>query len=901
MLNEEKLTDLCQRHQLSEAALATVREVRNSEPSRIVRSGTHNVVTHYASRKMGCVIKAEASRTELAAIYEWDHDRKTHEFYDQPPRIKKIHDLGNGRTSSTSYTPDFFILSDDFIGWVECKPEGWLLDKEQLEDPPYIRDEEGQWRCPPAEKYAQSVGLGFMVRSSAESDPIITQNISDLSDYYRLDCPQPSQAQTEIAHQLLGGMGWCWLRDLIANDVGLGADAIFKMIADETLHVDLHAFVLMNEAHRVRVFRTKALLDSSELWLPPMLSKPDDKFSQVAVTPGSVICWDGKACEIINVGDAEVYLRMADGLIEHLPCETFGRLVHQGVIVGTAEVADPRAQKATARLCQASAEDMHWAMHRYYCLHPEHRPLDEPHSASDRAIRKWKAKAREGLSEYGNEFVGLLPTISQRGNRCRRIDPAALEIVHTVIADEVKSDKKPGLFSCWSAVVTRCSDRGLLPPSKKTFAAEIKRVTTPEELKKAREGEKAGYDLELPYISLERETPRHGTRPFDLVHIDHTQLDLQFVDEGTGAKMGKAWLTVMIDAFTRMIVAWVILFNAPSYRSCMLVMRDCVRRHKRFPRTIVADQGSDFKSEYFDQLLAYLGAHKRMRPASHPRFGSIIERFFGLKNTQFTHVLRGNNKALQSPRRMSPTHDPRELAVWNLRAFREAFEGFLTNVYHVVEHPALGISPSKALEIGMLQAGARSHLLITYNRDFVIATMPTTDKGTSKVQPDGSFKANRIDYFSDRLVRLAGEKLDVRYDPYDVSRAYVRGKSGWVEARSMYAAELAGRSKMEIEAISLQISEINGRDGIREKDRALVLGRFIGSLREREVTLAIGVQQARDRALHAADHGVGLLDIPPEDEVEEPEQLPRPSSKLSAQATHSTAFEHIEQQNFEDF
>jgi transposase InsO family protein len=224
------------------------------------------------------------------------------------------------------------------------------------------------------------------------------------------------------------------------------------------------------------------------------------------------------------------------------------------------------------------------------------------------------------------------------------------------------------------------------------------RMTSPEELKKAREGDKAGYDLEAPYISLERETPRHGTRPFALAHIDHTQLDLQCVHESTNMEMGKPWLTVLIDAFTRMILAWVITFDEPSYRSCMLVIRDCVRRHKRVPQTIVSDQGSDFKSTYYDQLLAFLSVHKRLRPAGKPRAGNLVERFFGVKNAEFTHILRGNNKALQSPRSMSPTHDPRKLAVWNLRALREGFEGYLTHVYHAAEHSALGISPFKAME-----------------------------------------------------------------------------------------------------------------------------------------------------------------------------------------------------------
>ena len=157
MLTETALVALCRKHGLNDCATATVRHIRQSEPSRIVRSGTHNVATHYASRKMGCVIKAEARRTELAAIYEWDHDKTTYEFYDQPPQIKKIHTRQDGRHYGTSYTPDFFRIAEDFIGWVECKPEDWLQDQTSKPNPQYILDELGRWRCPAAEAYADSV------------------------------------------------------------------------------------------------------------------------------------------------------------------------------------------------------------------------------------------------------------------------------------------------------------------------------------------------------------------------------------------------------------------------------------------------------------------------------------------------------------------------------------------------------------------------------------------------------------------------------------------------------------------------------------------------------------------------------------------------------------------------
>lgn len=901
MLTKDELNQLCRTRGLSDFAIATINQIRISLPSRIVRSGTHNVMTHYASRKMGCVIKAEARRTELAVIYEWDHDDTTYEFYDQPPQIKKLHVSKGGRRYGTSYTSDFFRIAENFIGWVECKPEGWLVGQVDKPNAQYVRDEQGHWRCPSAEAYAESVGLDFVVRSSAESDPIVTQNISDLSDYYWDDCPSASKEELLTAQNLLGDAGWAWLRDLLANEAGLSADAIFKMIADEQLFVDLTTFPMMKEPHRMRVFRTKALMDSGHLWLPPMLAKQELAIHQLELTPGSVILWDGKSCEILNIGTSEVFLRMPDNVMRQLPLQEFDRLTRSGQIQGTDVVADPRVAQASARLRRATATDMASAMHRYYCIHPEMCPSGKVHKASDRAIRKWRSLARRGQAEFGNEFIGLIPTLYKRGNRKRRFCQKTLDIMHRVIEDDVKAKTAPDQSTSWSMVVEYCRQEGLMAPSLKSFRAEIRRLVSPEEFKKAREGEKAGYDLELPYISIERETPRHGARPFDIGHIDHTAPDVQLVNEANGTPMGKAWLTVMIDAYTRKILAWVITFDEPSYRSCMLVIRDCVRRHGRLPATIVVDQGSEFISVYFDQLLAIFNIHKRMRPASHPRFGSIVERFFGVKNTEFTHVLRGNNKALQTPRRMSPTHDPRTLAVWNLRAFREAFEQFLDEVYHQLEHPALGVNPKTAMEIGIAQSGARRHTWISYDREFMILTMPTSDKGTSTIQRDGSFKVNKIDYFSAALVDHVGQQLAVRYDPFDLSRAYAMGKSGWIEASSMYQGELVGRTEKEISVISQEIDAINKRSGIREKNRGGILGAYLVQLRSREASLALQVQQARDQEMRSADEQAGLLSRSANDGGDYPLPPNKKTQKVTDCTEVGTMFDSISQDSYEDF
>lgn len=869
MLTEDELIELCNQHKLTPEAISVVRGIRNSLPSRNVQSGTHNVATHYASRKMGRVIKAEAMRTELAALYEWDHDKVTYEFYDQPPSIKKIYVKANGRMGAFRYTPDYFVLAKDFIGWVECKAEGWLSDQAKKPNPDYVRNDQGRWWCPSAERYAEEVGLRFEVRSSAACNPTLAKNIADLADYYREECPPSTTEQLALAQSQMRELGWCWLTDLIASDPLLTADVIHKLIVDEKLFVDFSDASLMHEPHRVRVFNSQSLFDSRHHWLSDLDEGPSETspIKKVLVEPGATVVWDGEPWEVVNVGESQIFMRSGKSpSMKHVSLAEFQALVADNLVITNSVSEDPRRSAANARLASATTIEVDWALFRHYCLHPESRPDDgKDYLASDRALRKWRRYERDGLATYGNGFVGLLPRIRQRGNRTRRLDARALKIIHDVIETEVKSSTSKGYPACWAEARVLCRDAGLEPSSLKTFMAEVQRLNSPEELKKARAGEKAGYDLELPFISLKRETPKHGTRPFDLAHIDHTELDLQFVDEETGVNMGKAWITVMIDAYTREVLAWILLFDAPSYRSCMLLIRHCVKRHQRVPSTVVVDHGSDFISIYFDRLLAFLGVNKRLRPKSHPRFGSVIERFFGLSNTQFVHNLQGNNKALQQPRRMSPSHDPRTLAVWNLRAFNAAFQRYLDTVYHVIEHPALGLSPQQAREFGLLRSGERAHTWIVYDRNFVIATLPTTNTGKVKIGKDGSFKAKNIDFFSHELRSYAGKSLEVRHDPFDVSHAFVMGDNGWIEGISLYADRLAGRSAKEIEQISLETGRKLSRDYTRTQVRADVVGRFNQSLKATESHMASDLQATRDRMQRAAAQADDVIDVPPSD------------------------------------
>jgi hypothetical protein len=117
----------CQSLNLPEQTRALINQIRNSDPSRRVRSMAGNVSGFYPSRKMKRTIQFESHRNELAAILEMEHDPDVYEFYDQPNSIQLHYRTEKGKAISVLHTPDYFVIRQASAGWIECKTEEQLL------------------------------------------------------------------------------------------------------------------------------------------------------------------------------------------------------------------------------------------------------------------------------------------------------------------------------------------------------------------------------------------------------------------------------------------------------------------------------------------------------------------------------------------------------------------------------------------------------------------------------------------------------------------------------------------------------------------------------------------------------------------------------------------------------
>lgn len=630
MLTRREFELWCGRLKLLPTTQSLIEAIRAADPARRVRSAAGNVAGRYPSRKMGCTIQFESHRNELATILELEHNSTIHEYYDQPPSIKLNYQSRSGKQLGVVHTPDFFVISQGGAGWIECKTEEDLISLAETQPHRYGRDEHGSWHCRPGEDYAAPYGLSYRLKSSSEIDWRFQRNVLFLEDYLRTSELKICDETVVCFQSLVAAYPGIALADLLtfAAQHNLASDLLYILLATDRLYTDLSAAALA-EPERVQVYYDEAT--ARRLAGGKNTSSVDNR--KATINAGGRIVWDGKRWEIVNPGETTVWLRDQAQQVVSISMATMRDLINGGGIIEDpedSEIDQEGLNRVRALVTAASPADLAEANRRYRIVNDHLNGGSQSANApvSLRTIQRWATSYRRAEAEHACGFVGLLPRIKERGNRNKRLPETTLEIIREFIVRNYEDVRQPNRFTVWAKLKSECETTGIAAPTYRTFCRELAKRPRYEQ-KKKREGRRAAYAYEEFHYELGATTPRHGDRPFEIGHIDHSPLDIELVCSRTGKVLGRPWLTLMTDAYSRRIPAICLTFDPPSYRSCMLVMRECVARHHRLPQTVVVDNGREFQSAYFETLLARYECTKKERPSGRPRFGSVCERLFG--------------------------------------------------------------------------------------------------------------------------------------------------------------------------------------------------------------------------------------------------------------------------------
>jgi putative transposase len=529
-------------------------------------------------------------------------------------------------------------------------------------------------------------------------------------------------------------------------------------------------------------------------------------------------------------------------------------------------------------LAEANPADLREANRRHAIITPYLTGVAAPSSAaSARTIRRWLAQWRLAEQGYGCGYLGLLPKWRHRGNRMHKLPEATLALIDEFLTSEYETLKQKRKFVVYAALQRACEERGLLAPSYPTFVRYVNHRPRQQQIAR-RQGPRAAAEAAPSYWELSLTTPRHGDRPFEICHLDHTQLDVELVGSGTGRNLGRPWATFLSDAFSRRLLAVCLTFDPPSYRSCMLALRECVRRFERLPEAIVVDGGPEFESVYFETLLARYSCTKKTRPGGRPRFGSVCERLFGTTNTRFVHTVAGNTQLTRNRGKVTKSVNPKGQACWTLAALATRVCEWAYDVYDALDHPALGQSPREAFAAGLQISGLRPQRHIAYDEDFRMLTLPTTQKGTAKLRPGRGIKVNYLYYWSDAFLDpdVEGTQVPVRYDPFDAGVAYAFIRKRWVRCISEHHAQFAGRSEREIQLASAELRRRQQRHNQQFRVTARELADFLASIGGEEVVLEQRLRDAEARTALEPLVGTPLMDptvvaVLGADDIAEPE------------------------------
>lgn len=192
----------------------------------------------------------------------------------------------------------------------------------------------------------------------------------------------------------------------------------------------------------------------------------------------------------------------------------------------------------------------------------------------------------------------------------------------------------------------------------------------------------------------------------DRIEIDHTLVNIILVDKNTGEILGRPWLTIAIDTYSRIIYGFYLSFDAPSSNSVLqcllrgvLPKEDIYQKYPDlinpwpahgFATTVVFDNGLDAHAARVLDALKELGvAFVQYCPSKTPWYKGTVERFFRTLNC-LIHTLPGTT--FSNPKQRS-SYPSEAMASMGLEELEHAIVKWIVDVYQIRTHRTTKMPP----------------------------------------------------------------------------------------------------------------------------------------------------------------------------------------------------------------
>lgn len=300
--------------------------------------------------------------------------------------------------------------------------------------------------------------------------------------------------------------------------------------------------------------------------------------------------------------------------------------------------------------------------------------------------------------ETHETISGMRPCVVGRKSGARVLDVQVERIIDETVNTFWLKPERPTIQALVERIAVKCRDQKLKVPCRSSVTTRLDAYKTRESQRHRIGGKAAKYIYEA--------MPGHVdvNAPLERVEIDHTPLDVMAIsDDPKCSYVGRPWLTIAIDVYTRCILGFHIGFESPSILSVALCLTQaCLPKNPPgefgvpldwpmhgLPQEIVVDNGKDFDSKAFKRGCDEYGIILSFRPVGSPHYGGTIERLIGTM-VGSCHLLPGTTKnSVKAKGDYNSIHH----AALTLSDVRRWFVEQMLGSYHTKEHRMLRIPP----------------------------------------------------------------------------------------------------------------------------------------------------------------------------------------------------------------
>lgn len=381
----------------------------------------------------------------------------------------------------------------------------------------------------------------------------------------------------------------------------------------------------------------------------------------------------------------------------------------------------------------------------------------------------------------------LVPNFKSRGgvNQSRLGDDEEA-IISSILEEKYLNPQKYPLKVIYRDIVEKFSTAGLKIPHINTIRNRVKKID-PKLTTKQRDLKKVSDTRGLP------DKNPYGTFPLQQVQIDHTKLDIILVDDKERKSIGRPYITVAIDVFSRMIAGFYLSLEPPGFFNtgqCVLNMilpKDDLLLKLGIegewpiygiPNMIATDNAKEFRSIDLKRFCDQYSIELVWRPVGRSYYGGHVERVIKTISKEI-HTLPGTTFSNINER---GNYDSETNASLTISELEKWLTEYIVNVYNKTVHSGIGMTPEEKYFEGVFGLGSKPGTglpsIIENTKSLRLSLLPSYER---TVQKNG-ITIDHVTYFSDVLrkwivpqeaTKKGASRLFIcKRDPRDISKIY---------------------------------------------------------------------------------------------------------------------------------